>query len=644
MMSEEFQKEEEEEVKAEPGTAILPFPTTEAEKDEQLLKEEGDPSSPLALSQARSPQPVAPLQDGSELQGEETVQERMPGDAVWNASYIGLGERDGEDGHNEKVKNEGLNPMPPGGVSPDQQQLVEHYNGSAEKQVDAAEQTTFHEETNGIDDVRHDDPEAAGNQIRKAPQNTKEAEKLLQCQDCDFTGTTISTLNRHRRVKHEGVRYPCEFCDYSATRRSDVKRHMSTKHEEYREDEDEDGGNDADWTMEEEGLDQNCEDGLPFEVKKENKETVVDDGLRMKQEIIMDAAVVGGKEGDITLPMIQPDLDGMYHCTECDYVGTDLITLNQHWKARHIEISYDCPVCPFTGPSKLDIKLHYVDKHHGLRFQCGYCDFNAPNPNTVKNHRLAVHVAGIGQLAAEEAARYAGGVKTEVKKEKREYREYDPEDLETLAEFQEFMRKNRKQSSKAASRGQSAKRGQGAKRGRPRINAAADTDGLFHCEDCDFVGTQKSTLYRHRKTKHDGVRYPCDQCDFMATRKADVKRHKQTKHKARDESGEEEEEEGPDDNWVPKSETKSKRGRKRGRPRKISISEEEDSDAPKMEDLNGYEEANGNLDDLDDLPKQELDETAEMNGEGEDLEVEAKRPKLEQQDHEQAEEYPAEEF
>ena len=29
-----------------------------------------------------------------------------------------------------------------------------------------------------------------------------------------------------------------------------------------------------------------------------------------------------------------------------------------------------------------------------------------------------------------------------------------------------------------------------------------------------------------------------------------------------------------------------------------------------MEDLNGYEEANGNLDDLDDLPKQELDETA----------------------------------
>ena len=42
-----------------------------------------------------------------------------------------------------------------------------------------------------------------------------------------------------------------------------------------------------------------------LKVKKENKETVVDDGLRMKQEIIMDAAVVGGKEGDITLPMIQ---------------------------------------------------------------------------------------------------------------------------------------------------------------------------------------------------------------------------------------------------------------------------------------------------------------------------------------------------
>ena len=71
-----------------------------------------------------------------------------------------------------------------------------------------------------------------------------------------------------------------------------------------------------------------------FEVKKEAKEVMVSPGIRMKQEVIME------DEEFLDLPSLQPDPEGMYHCTECDFVGTDISTLNHHWKSKHIEIRY----------------------------------------------------------------------------------------------------------------------------------------------------------------------------------------------------------------------------------------------------------------------------------------------------------------
>ena len=38
-------------------------------------------------------------------------------------------------------------------------------------------------------------------------------------------------------------------------------------------------------------------------------------------------------------------------------------------------------------------------------------------------------------------------------------------------------------------------------------------------------------LFRvHKKSKHEGIRYPCNECEYAAIQVADLKRHKKRKH------------------------------------------------------------------------------------------------------------------
>ena len=52
------------------------------------------------------------------------------------------------------------------------------------------------------------------------------------------------------------------------------------------------------------------------------------------------------------------------------------------------------------------------------------------------------------------------------------------------------------------------------------------------CDQCDYTGFRRS-LTKHKKAKHDGVRYPCDQCELSVSHLSDLKRHKDAKHKGK---------------------------------------------------------------------------------------------------------------
>ena len=52
----------------------------------------------------------------------------------------------------------------------------------------------------------------------------------------------------------------------------------------------------------------------------------------------------------------------------------------------------------------------------------------------------------------------------------------------------------------------------------------------FPCSQCDYQFTQLVHLQRHIQSKHECIKYPCNQCDFSATHKSSLQTHIQSKH------------------------------------------------------------------------------------------------------------------
>ena len=52
----------------------------------------------------------------------------------------------------------------------------------------------------------------------------------------------------------------------------------------------------------------------------------------------------------------------------------------------------------------------------------------------------------------------------------------------------------------------------------------------FPCNKCAFTASKKSHLLRHIQVIHEGVKFSCDLCDFKATRKDRLNNHKKNAH------------------------------------------------------------------------------------------------------------------
>ena len=52
----------------------------------------------------------------------------------------------------------------------------------------------------------------------------------------------------------------------------------------------------------------------------------------------------------------------------------------------------------------------------------------------------------------------------------------------------------------------------------------------YPCDQCDYVGNYASNLKLHKRSTHEGIRYLCDQCENAATQHSDLKSHKKAKH------------------------------------------------------------------------------------------------------------------
>ena len=45
-----------------------------------------------------------------------------------------------------------------------------------------------------------------------------------------------------------------------------------------------------------------------------------------------------------------------------------------------------------------------------------------------------------------------------------------------------------------------------------------------------YQATAKRSLGLHRRSIHDGIKYPCGQCDYQATTKSSLRQHRKSVH------------------------------------------------------------------------------------------------------------------
>lgn len=55
--------------------------------------------------------------------------------------------------------------------------------------------------------------------------------KILDCDQCEFTCTQLLILQQHRGKVHHTYRYPCEICEYSCHSKADMRQHRLKDHD-----------------------------------------------------------------------------------------------------------------------------------------------------------------------------------------------------------------------------------------------------------------------------------------------------------------------------------------------------------------------------------------------------------------------------
>ena len=62
------------------------------------------------------------------------------------------------------------------------------------------------------------------------------------------------------------------------------------------------------------------------------------------------------------------------------------------------------------------------------------------------------------------------------------------------------------------------------------MNALSEKAKTYPCPECDSSFTDKSSMKKHIRSQHEGIKYPCNQCDYKATRNRNLQTHIQSKH------------------------------------------------------------------------------------------------------------------
>ena len=141
--------------------------------------------------------------------------------------------------------------------------------------------------------------------------------QIFYCDQCEFKSKYITSVNNHKKFKHDGEGYTCSYCEFNTTIKQVLSDHIDDKH---------------------------------LGIKKYCDECEYAAASTMCLTLHKNAKHRGIK----------------YPCDQCEYKATQRGTLALHKKAKHQNIRYDCTQCEFTASFKGNLRAHMKTKHDSI--------------------------------------------------------------------------------------------------------------------------------------------------------------------------------------------------------------------------------------------------------------------------------------
>ena len=357
------------------------------------------------------------------------------------------------------------------------------------------------------------------------------------CKQCDYVSLWPQALKEHVDAVHEGNRYPCDKCRFRGKSRASLERHRLSKHVIITEEEflaPETSGREVDHISIKQDV-------------KESKHSCDQCKLTFKNPSSLK------KHKESKHDKIR------YPCDLCDYAATQRSSLKEHKEYKHQVASYPCNQCEYIARGKRHLKRHVESKHKGISFSCDLCEFTAANLLSLRLHERIHRRSN----QPNNANQYIQTDLADVKLELEEYcdnSQVESKDFHIDIDKPNLTESNIKEEDELLKTPLITEPSEDktAEDDLPEILvkdedlSEEDIQTLFstevedrdeqrdieygseqhNCDYCSYTAASLSTLLKHKRCKHEGVRYPCGQCDYAATQRSSLKRHMESRHAA----------------------------------------------------------------------------------------------------------------
>ncbi|XP_032880825.1 zinc finger protein 142 isoform X2 [Amblyraja radiata] len=348
--------------------------------------------------------------------------------------------------------------------------------------------------------------------------------KKSSCDLCPFRSCAPRDLNKHYSATHrDKAAYACNRCDFISRYRKVLKKHLTAHSDDTgsaAEENDEqeerrqelDGGNVEAQTWPGEQQPSACDEEDPVsETGSEGDRNRKNNSLRQRHFKVD----------------VQEGMEHLYKthiCPECKRCFKKRTHLVEHLHLHFPDPSLQCPHCQKFFTSKGKLKVHLMRELGEKTHHCPLCDYSAVEKNSLNRHMASMHENTANFYsevyacpACEEKFTVSNALKEHMKSHKEERGPLGCTEGGcgyTAPERKDFVRHLHEAHGARAVECRYRTCGSlfGTEAG---MEAHRRTHYAFHCDQCDFVCSNKHVFRRHKRRGHPGSEeLPCAFCPY----------------------------------------------------------------------------------------------------------------------------------